>query len=122
MKFKSQANIREDVETFLCWYAGVYIISAIIAGFAIPYAIQQIVICKGSDISTNLAYLSAFIPHMTGVVAAVWFWRRKYPSNRSRAIWTLFGLAAPLWSVGIYLLVVAITPIEQIDSVTKADT
>lgn len=122
MKIESRANLRKDLEKFLIWYSVVYIIAAIITGFGIPYAIKQMILGKGSDMTTSVAYLFGLGPHLTGVVAAVWLWRREHPGKRGQVIWAIFGLAASLWAVGMYLLVFALSPLESPHSAPGDDT
>jgi hypothetical protein len=76
------------------------------------YPIKQMVLGKASDMTTGVAYLSSLGPHLIGVVAAVWLWRREHSSKRSQANWAIFGLAVSLWAVGMYLLIFALTPLD----------
>ena len=126
MNTERHSSLLKDFEIFLCWYAGAYLLSALITGLGVPYSITHMVNEGGTFSSGSLISLATMSSHLIGVVTAIWLWKREYSSNRSRIIWTIFGLASALWAVGLYFLVVLVadrvaiqTVSEHVDSETK---
>ena len=109
MNTETRFALRRDFEIFLCWFAGAHIISSLLTALGIPYSISHMVREGGSLNSTGLVWLTTLSAHLTGVVTAIWLWRREYTDNRSRIIWTIFGLASALWAIGLYLLIIVVT-------------
>lgn len=120
MKTQNISSLRRDLETFLCWYAAVYILKMFLVGFGLPYSILQMVQEGGSADSFALVGLTVASRCLPGIVAGVWLWKREYSDYRSRIIWTIFGLVSALWAVGFYLLMLVVTTRASEESVNES--
>ena len=108
MNTETPSTLRRDFEIFLCWFAAAHLISAFITSVGLPYFFAEMLKEGSSSNAYALVCLTSLSAHLTGIVAAVWLWNREYLSNRSRVIWTIFGLASALWAIGLYLLILLV--------------
>ncbi|NWK57679.1 hypothetical protein HW115_18825 [Verrucomicrobiaceae bacterium N1E253] len=109
MNTETLSTLRKNFEIFLCWFAAAHLVRSFLAGLGIPVSIAYMVKQGGSFDSTGLLWLTTLAASLPGVVTAVWMWKREYSSNKSRIIWTIFGLASALWAICFYLLMIIVT-------------
>jgi hypothetical protein len=94
-------NLRRDIEKLIYWYVPAVIISYFL-GTAVAAQVKHI---NGVTplLSWGLVVTSILTKHIDNIVIAIWLYFLAKRMNQRYVLWTLFGLAAHLFAVVLFI-------------------
>ena len=115
------SRIRRELESFLWWYVPVSLMVGLMAQYGIPWVLEQVKEGKLGQSEMVVMWISMSSMMVSKIVAVVWIWKRQHPGMKIRVLWTLFALLAPLWAVGLYLVVRVLETLRPEAEVREVD-
>ncbi len=95
-------NMRKEIERLIYWYVP-SIIVALVAGYVLSAYIKS---TNDSSSIVIWSYMSVniLITHLHHIVVAIWLFVVSKQLNQKYILWSLFGLIAHLFALGIFLV------------------